>query len=108
VVENADLDLLEFQVPRCQQPAVPRDDARMGIDQDGVIESELAYAGGDLRYSGISPPPEAPPTRRAGPRGRGSGVKKFVDHSFGAARNCRFQFIRFSSERNCLLHAVGD
>jgi len=42
VIENDDRDLLEFQFSDGEQAPVPRDDARLGIDKNRIVEAELS------------------------------------------------------------------
>ncbi len=50
VVQHNDWNRGHFELSRCQQPAVPGNDAVLTINQDGVHEPELHNAGGDLGH----------------------------------------------------------
>ena len=54
---------LEPEFPGCEQTAMAGDDACVGIHQDGIVEAELRYAGGDLRNLCLGVRPGVPGER---------------------------------------------
>ena len=50
VVEDDHWHLPELELSGGKQAPVAGDDSRVRIDEDGVVESELCDAGGNLRY----------------------------------------------------------